>query len=131
MICFVDTSAILALLDADDQHHKAASRAWEKLISDKARLVTSNYVVVEVTALMKRRLGVSSVRAFSENMLPVLRVEWVDRDVHNVCLAALTYGEKAGPSLVDYASFEIMRKLGIRKAFAFDRHFRAQGFERL
>jgi predicted nucleic acid-binding protein len=32
-------------------------------------------------------------------------------------------------SLVDCASFEVMRLHGIRKAFAFDKHFREQGYE--
>jgi predicted nucleic acid-binding protein len=33
------------------------------------------------------------------------------------------------PSLVDFFIFEIMRRLGIRSAFTFDRHFRLYGFE--
>ena len=32
-------------------------------------------------------------------------------------------------SLVDCASFETMRRLGIQKVFTFDRHFADQGFQ--
>jgi predicted nucleic acid-binding protein len=32
-------------------------------------------------------------------------------------------------SLVDFVSFELMRREGIRTAFTFDRHFAEQGFE--
>jgi predicted nucleic acid-binding protein len=32
-------------------------------------------------------------------------------------------------TLVDCASFESMRRLTVRRAFAFDRHFEEQGFE--
>jgi predicted nucleic acid-binding protein len=32
-------------------------------------------------------------------------------------------------SLVDWASFELMRRRGIERAFAFDRDFSTQGFE--
>jgi predicted nucleic acid-binding protein len=32
-------------------------------------------------------------------------------------------------SLVDCVSFEVMRRTGIRKAFAFDRHFQDYGYE--
>jgi predicted nucleic acid-binding protein len=31
-------------------------------------------------------------------------------------------------SLVDCASFEVMRRAGLREAFAFDAHFAASGF---
>jgi uncharacterized protein len=34
-------------------------------------------------------------------------------------------------SLVDPASFEAMRRQGIRRAFTFDRHFGGYGFTRL
>jgi predicted nucleic acid-binding protein len=37
--------------------------------------------------------------------------------------------DKKRLSLVDCISFNIMRRLGIKSAFAFDRHFKEQGFE--
>jgi|GEM_PF-2518604 len=33
--------------------------------------------------------------------------------------------------LVDCSSFQVMRQLGIQRAFAIDRHFREQGFDLL
>ena|GEM_PF-3548981 len=41
--------------------------------------------------------------------------------------ALLTSGREQ-LSLVDCVSFELMRQLGIRTAFTFDRHFEEQGF---
>ncbi|MCJ7583021.1 MAG: hypothetical protein MUP98_21090 [Candidatus Aminicenantes bacterium] len=32
-------------------------------------------------------------------------------------------------SLVDCVSFEVMHRTGVRKAFAFDRHFKEYGYE--
>jgi predicted nucleic acid-binding protein len=34
-------------------------------------------------------------------------------------------------SLVDCASFQTMRELGVRSVFCFDSHFREQGFDAL
>jgi len=41
--------------------------------------------------------------------------------------ALLTSGREQ-LSLVDCVTFELMRQLGIRTAFTFDRHFEEQGF---
>ena len=46
---FLDTSYLIAVESADDQHHKTASRHWHGLLKSSARpLVTSSYVLVEV-----------------------------------------------------------------------------------
>ena len=51
-----------------------------------------------------------------------------DRHFSAATSAALLV-ESAGPSLVDCTSFEVMGALGIRAAFAHDRHFSAAGFQ--
>lgn len=45
---FVDTSAILALLNPADVHHEAAKRGFLKLQSKEVPLITTSYVLVEV-----------------------------------------------------------------------------------
>jgi predicted nucleic acid-binding protein len=51
MSIFVDTSALLAVLDAGDSNHPPARAAWELLVSQKDALVSTNYVIVETFAL--------------------------------------------------------------------------------
>ena len=48
MTVLVDTSVLLALLDADDEHRDDAVRRWQGLAEAGAPLLTSNYVVLEV-----------------------------------------------------------------------------------
>jgi len=74
---------------------------------------------------------VPAVRSFLEEIVPNLRVEWVDEDTHRAASAALLAADRRGLSLVDLSSFETMRRLGIRSAFTFDRHFRQYGFKTL
>ena len=50
MTCFVDTSALLAVMDKDDAIHKQAKAFWERLTGQQATLVTTNYVVLETVA---------------------------------------------------------------------------------
>jgi uncharacterized protein len=125
---YVDTSALFALLDADDQQHaraKAWFEAWAQ--SGSEVLVTHNYAVVETAALVQRRLGRAATRSLFEDLLPALRVEYINEHLHKLAegvhLAAPT-----GPSFVDCVSFQFMRLGGVREAFAFDRHFAQQGF---
>ena len=53
---FVDTSALLALLDADERYQMACAYAWRSLLAVDERLMTTNYVVVESFALVQHRL---------------------------------------------------------------------------
>lgn len=48
--------------------------------------------------------------------------------LHQRALATLLGAGRREVSLVDWVSFLLMRELGIRHAFAFDRHFAEQGF---
>jgi uncharacterized protein len=53
---FVDTSALYAVLDRDDQNHPLAKSAWSSLLQADDTLIVTNYVVVETTALVQHRL---------------------------------------------------------------------------
>jgi predicted nucleic acid-binding protein len=128
---FVDTSALLAVADRADTNHPQAKTAWEKLLESEARLVTTNYVLVETSALVQHRFSIEALRAFVHEVLPALEIEWVAADDHAAALAAVLASDRRHLSLVDCTSFEVMRRLGISRAFAFDRHFAELGFHLL
>lgn len=54
MTTFLDTSALLALLDEDDLNHARADEAWRQLLDSDEPLVSTNYIVVETFALVQR-----------------------------------------------------------------------------
>ena len=126
MTVFVDTSALFALLDEDDANHARARATFDRL--RRRELVTHSYVVVEVVALVSRRLGWAAVERLIDGILPVIRVEVVDEAAHAVAMRAFRNARSVGVSLVDQASFTMMRAEGIEDAFAFDRDFAAEGF---
>jgi predicted nucleic acid-binding protein len=125
---FVDTSALIALLDGNEAKHIACARSWRKLLADDEVLVTSSYVLVETYALAQRRLGIDAVRTLTTDYVPLLAVDWIDETVHGAALASLLTANRRELSLVDCASFEIMRRRDISKAFALDADFAKQGF---
>ena len=128
MTVFVDTSAIYASLVVADDEHLEASAALAALRARRESLVTTNYVLLEVSALLEARVGHSATREFHLDYAPLLRTHWVGQSVHERAVAIYAVGGRGNPSLVDVTSFEVMRQLAIDTAFAFDRHFERQGF---
>lgn len=131
MSVFVDTSALLAVLDADDLHHAKAGEVWRNLVSRGDDLVCTSYVLVETFALVQNRLGIEAVRSLEEDILPLVRISWVTEAEHRAGVAALLTAGRRQLSLVDCVSFVIMRQFKIKSAFAFDSDFDDQGFETL
>lgn len=129
MTFFVDTSALLAVLDADDENHQKARETWEDLISREAELVCSSYILVETFALVQNRLGIEAVRTFQEDVMPLVNTVWIDESMHQVGVTAVLTAARKNLSLVDCISFDVMRRLGIKSVFVFDPHFKEQGFE--
>lgn len=125
---FVDTSALYAVFDGDDEGHAAAARAWQGLIRADAPLHTNSYVLVELNALLQSRLGVNAVEALATHVLPWVNVVWVDHTLHAQAVAALLVARRRDLSLVDCVSFAVMRRLGLRRAFTLDSRFAEQGF---
>ena len=126
---FVDTSAMYAVLDADDAGHNSARVAWNEILASDILLVTSNYILVETCALLQNRIGIEAVRVFQEDIAPLFDIRWIDAPLHHAAASALLVAGRERLSLVDCASFEVMRRSGVRTAFSLDRHFVEQGFE--
>ena len=128
MKLFVDTSALLAFLDADQTRHGDVVAAWHRAATGERTLVSSNYVLVETFTLVQRRLGMDALRAMVEVMLPLLHPLWIDESIHAAAAAALLTAGRRKLSLVDCTSFELMRRHGITEALALDDDFAEQGF---
>lgn len=128
MTVFVDTSALLAILDGDDRFHQDASRVFRHL-AGQTELLTHNYVHLETHALASRRLGTEVARRLVDELLPALATHWVDQPLHDAATAA--WRSSASPaSLTDHVSFELMRRRSISEAFTFDSDFQVMGFAR-
>ena len=128
MSVFVDTSALLAFLDADQPQHADVIDAWEQAVVEERHFFTSNYVLVESFALVQRRLGLEALRALAGVLVPVLRPLWIDEALHEAAVAALFAASRRRLSLVDCTSFELMRRHGLTEALALDDDFARQGF---
>jgi predicted nucleic acid-binding protein len=125
---FVDSSGLYALLDADSSEHSAAVQEWDILRGAGAALRTHSYVVVETAAIVQRRIGMDAALTLHRDVMPILSVRFVDRELHHEATTSLLAAGRRKVSLVDWASFAVMRNENLTEAFAFDRHFAEQGF---
>jgi predicted nucleic acid-binding protein len=129
MSIYVDTSAIIAVMDAADRRNPAATRTWTDLLARREELVMSSYAVAEAVTVLQRRFDMNGVRIFLEDILPLMSVEWVTADAHAAASALLLAGSsKSGPSLADCSGFEAIGRHKIRDVFAYDKHFENREF---
>src|SRR5688500_6241809 len=69
-----DSSAILALLDADDADHAQAIAAVDRIVAERRPSFVTNYIEAEAHALLLRKLGRALAREWLlSGGLPVLR----------------------------------------------------------
>ena len=120
---FVDTSALLALIDRADPQHPAVRDAFSRL-SD-AELVTHGYVVVESLAVVRRRFGVEGAITLLDDILPIVEIVEVEPELHGRVQARYRESLPSGISFVDRVSFAVIERDALDATFATDGDFRA------
>lgn len=116
-----DSSAILALLDADDADHKRAVAIAGQIASEKRPSFITNYIEVEAHALLLRKVGRTLAREWLlTGGVPVIRALPEEEDRAREIVAR--HSDKDW-SLCDAISFAILDVREIHRAFTFDRHF--------
>ena len=122
---FVDSSAIVALVDRDDASHGAATAAYRDLVAAGYRLFTTNYVVAETFDLLSTGVGPAVARRWLRDSK--LAVYHADQGDERKAWALVARSEgKRGPSLTDAISLVVMGRLEVADAFAVDPNFLAE-----
>jgi uncharacterized protein len=125
---FVDTSAFYAIADSDDRHHRGALSTLQASV-ESDRVMTSDHVVVESWLLICSRLGRSAAMRFWDGLsIDVFTIVGITaQDLQRGRDIGREWADQAF-SIVDCTSFALMERLDIRRAFAFDKHFRIVRF---
>lgn len=120
-----DSSAILALLDADDADHARAVAAARQIASEARPSFVTNYVEAEAHALLLRKLGRSIARQWLQSGgLPVVRALPSEEQHARDILARHTDKDW---TMCDAISFAVLDGRHVARAFTFDHHFRQYG----
>jgi uncharacterized protein len=129
---FVDTAYVLALVNTRDQWQAVAARWKAHLYSERRRLLTTEYVLIEIgdslSTVHFRRHGVRAIRELRDPFVEVVAAS------SNLFEAALALYEKRPDKdwgLTDCASFVVMAERGLTDALTSDEDFRQAGFRPL
>ena len=122
LAAFVDSSAIVTLVDRDDASHAAAVEAYHSLITSGYRLFTTNHVIDEAFELLASGIGFAGARLWlKEQRLAVYVVD--ESDLSAATLMVTNRTDSAPLSLTDALSMVVMERLGVADAFAVDPSF--------
>ena len=130
---FVDTAAWIALLDTTDNLHVQARQIMRGLRQQRAQLVTTEWVLVEVADALSAPAYRANVVAFVAQMRrsPLLHILPLSQALLD---AGWTfYGDRPDKewSLTDCISLVAMMQRQLTSAFTSDHHFEQAGYVKL
>jgi len=125
----LDTSALVALMDADDPAHQSVSEAWGTVLAEAGLPVLTTLTLLETLAVLPRRLGMDAVGVFCERHLPLIELHTVATPLLLAAVDTWRAARRRDLSLVDVVSFLVMRQEGLTRVLTTDPHFAEQGFE--
>lgn len=132
---FIDTSGWANLFVKTEPNHQQAAEWFRKARPQNYLLITSNYIVLELVALLNSPLRVSRPQLFqyvdaihSASYIQLIRI---DQTTEEAAWTLLKQRLDKSWSLVDATSFIIMEQFNIQNALTSDHHFEQAGFIRL
>jgi len=130
---FVDTSAWIMLLNKSERLHEDAAGIYTEKLKG-VLLLTTNMVVGETYTWLRKKVGFAPAYDYlcainRKATLGQVEILYPDRALEKEAANILERFKEHQFSYADAVSFAAMQKNGIKKAFAYDHHFLAAGFE--
>ena len=129
----VDTVAWIALINASDGLHVQAQQVMRMLRRQDVRLVTTDFVLLEVADALSSPSLRSRTIAFIDGLrqLPILRIASASQDLLLEGWALYEQRPDKDWGLTDCINFVTMAQEQIGQAFTSDHHFEQAGFVKL
>ena len=132
---FVDTSGWAELVDPKLPYHSLAAKIYYQTRQRKAKIVTTNYVITEVVSVLTSPLRFPRPRIiqFFEGLKTstLVKIVYIEATLDDQAWQLLTKRADKNWSLVDCASFVVMRHHNLTESLTTDHHFEQAGFIRL
>ncbi len=132
---FVDTAGWADPLLRNTPDHQRMAAFYAAVLASDRPLVTTNYVLSELAALLTTRARAprGDILGYVKDIRtdPHVHIVHIDPGLDEEAWDLLDVMVDKNWSLVDAASFVVMRRLGITEALTTDHHFSQAGFVRL
>lgn len=132
---FVDTSGWAYLVDRHGPLHRDVRTIYEQALNQQRLLVTTNYIIAELVALLASRSHIPRQQIFAFidafKVAPHIEIIHIDATIDAEAWTLLKARVDKEWSLVDASSFVIMTIHGMTEALTTDHHFTQAGFVRL
>jgi len=127
---FVDRFAWIATINKSDNYHEICLGILEELLNNQAKLITTNYVVVEtINALSKvefRKTVIEFIDKLEKS--PSVQIIRITDEIYNNAWTFYKQRMDKDWGITDCTSFEVMRAFNVKKAFTNDKHFEQAGY---
>ena len=129
---FADTAGWGHLLDTAQSYHTQATTIYRNSRQQGRRLVTTNYVIAELAALLHSppRIPKPMIVSLITNLKTSIWIDvlHVNSEMDEQAWQLFSQRLDKNWSLVDCSSFIVMRQYGIQEALTTDHHFEQAGF---
>lgn len=132
---FVDTSGWASLFINTQLHYLQADQYFRLAVQQHRSIVTTNYVISELVALLNSPLRIPRPRIFeivdAIKTVPYVQIYHISRSIDALAWELCKGRPDKTWSLVDCTSFILMQQFNIQDALTTDQHFEQAGFIRL
>lgn len=131
---YVDTGAFIALLDADEIHHKDAEKAFKNYATSEFSLFTTDYVLCELFTLLRcrRKIPVEDILQFTKNIeISGIEIFGITMEIFKDALVLMKKYNDHYFSMTDCVSFVVMKDFKTMDVLTTDKHFTIAGFNNL
>jgi predicted nucleic acid-binding protein len=126
---FVDTHALVAIVNADDTHHASAFEAFAALEHRRTRVFTSDWVLAEfLCSTSSRRTRAAAARVVDElRAAPLTTILEASREDWTRAYKLFRLRRDKDWSFIDCTSIVLCADLGIHHVLTHDHHFTQAG----
>lgn len=128
---FVDADAFVSLVRTKDKNHLRAKKIYEYLKRKETVFFSSNTSLYETVTVISQRVSHKKAKEFFLKVRQGLNVVFVNQEREKKAVAIFNKQTSKNVSFFDCLNMAIMRELGIKQVFSFDKHYKKNGFLRI
>lgn len=129
---FIDTDAIVALVQVSDSNHNRALKLQKLVDKYKIKIYTSDFVIGEIVTVINRKSNIDLASKIGKEMLSGgVEIFYVSRSEMKLALEKFSPQASKNSRFTDMINMVLMDKLKVDTIFSFDKHYTQNGYKLL